>query len=94
MRPVSRKPGQCRQIANGRYWARTSDLLLAKKPVRAGKVADLLGIPRSTLPTASVKARITCRDFSGRWSTEVGAWTSSAAGRPRVLLGASDAPRR
>jgi len=58
------------------------------------KWRDLLGIPRFPVLVERAKARFICRDFSGRWSTEVGPWTSSAARWPRVLLGANDAPRR
>ena len=67
---------------------------LQRSPSERAKWRDLLGIPRFLPLLASAKARFVCRDFSGRWSTEVGAWTSSAARWPRVLLGASDAPRR
>jgi hypothetical protein len=82
------------EFRSGRYWARTSDLLLVRQPTAAQGMADLLGIPRLPVLVERAKARITCRDFSGRWSTEVDAWTSGAASRPRVLLGASAAPRR
>ena len=64
------------------------------QPTAAQGMADLLGIPRFPVLVERAKARVICREFSGRWSTEVGAWTSSAARWPRVLLGAIDAPRR
>ena len=58
-------------------------------------ILELRGtITKLAKPTTGAKARFICRDFSGRWSTEGSAWTSSAAGRPRILLGANDAPRR
>jgi hypothetical protein len=67
---------------------------LQRSPSERAKWPDLLGIPRFPVLVEHAKARFICRDFSGRWSTEAGAWTSSAVGRPRVLLGASDASRR
>ena len=54
---------------------------------------DLLGISPSGPQRSWAKARFVCRHFAGRWSTEVPAWTSAAAAEPRVLLGATDAPR-
>jgi hypothetical protein len=67
---------------------------LQRSPSERAKWRDLLGIPRFPVLVERAKARVICREFSGRWSTEVGAWTSGAARWPRVLLGASDAPRR
>src|SRR5437763_17033419 len=65
---------------------------LQRNPSERAKWRDLLGIPRLTPLEPGAKARFSCRDFAGRWSTEARAWTSSAATRPPVLLGATDAP--
>jgi hypothetical protein len=65
-----------------------------RNPPARAKWVDLLGIHPSEPGTERAKARVVSRDFAGRWSTEVGAWTSRAAWRPRVLLGAKAAPRR
>jgi hypothetical protein len=67
---------------------------LQRNPPARAKWRDLLGIHPPGPRTSRVKARFVSRDFAGRWSTEVGAWTSRAARWPRVLLGATDAPRR
>jgi hypothetical protein len=67
---------------------------LQRNPPARAQWHDLLGIHPSGPRTGRAKARFVSRDFAGRWSTEVGAWTSSAAWWPRVLLGATDAPRR
>jgi len=62
---------------------------LQRNPSRRANWHDLLGIHPSEPQTSRVEARLICRHFSGRWSTEVGAWTSDAAAEPRVLLGAN-----
>ena len=67
---------------------------LQRNPPARAKWRDLLGIHPPGPRTSRAKARFVSRDFAGRWSTEVDAWTSSAALWPRVLLGATDAPRR
>jgi hypothetical protein len=66
---------------------------LQRSPSKRANWHDLLGIHPSGPQRNRAKARFVCRHFSGRWSTEVDAWTSAAAAEPRVLLGATDAPR-